>query len=116
MEYAVEIKNVTKRFKETVAVNNVTVGFEKGKIHGIIGRNGSGKTVLFKCICGLFPVTEGEITVLGQKIGDGKRVPKDVGAIISAQLLRLSESAVSHGAVRQGGQGEDPEHHRPGGT
>ena len=65
-------------------MNNVSVAFEKGKIHGIGGRNGSGKTVLFKCICGLFPVTEGEITVLGQPIGDGKTVPKGVGAIIES--------------------------------
>ena len=65
MENAIEIVHVTKKFKETVAVNGVTVSLERGKIHGIIGRNGSGKTVLFKCICGLFPVTEGEITVLG---------------------------------------------------
>lgn len=79
---AIEIKNVTKKFTENVAVDHVTVNFEKGKIHGIIGRNGSGKTVLFKCICGLFPVTEGEITVLGQKMGDGRHVPKNVGAII----------------------------------
>lgn len=76
MENAIEMVHVTKKFKETVAVNGVTVSLEKGKIHGIIGRNGSGKTVLFKCICGLFPVTEGQITVLGQKMGDGKRVPK----------------------------------------
>ena len=82
MENAIEMVHVTKKFKETVAVNGVTVSLEKGKIHGIIGRNGSGKTVLFKCICGLFPVTEGQITVLGQKMGDGKRVPKGVGAII----------------------------------
>ncbi len=60
MENAIVLQDVTKRFRETVAVNHVTVSFEKGKIHGIIGRNGSGKTVLFKCICGLFPVTEGE--------------------------------------------------------
>lgn len=66
MEYAIEIKNVTKKFSENVAVNNVTVSFEKGKIHGIIGRNGSGKTVLFKCIAGLMPVTSGELTVLGE--------------------------------------------------
>ena len=82
MENAIEMVHVTKKFKETVAVNGVTVSLEKGKIHGIIGRNGSGKTVLFKCICGLFPVTEGQITVLGQEMGDGKRVPKGVGAII----------------------------------
>ena len=81
-EYAIEIKNVTKRFSQTLAVDHVSVSWEKGKIHGIVGRNGSGKTVLFKCVCGLFPVTEGEITVLGQKIGDGRRVPKGVGAII----------------------------------
>ena len=53
MENAIEIVHVTKKFKETVAVNGVTVSLERGKIHGIIGRNGSGKTVLFKCICGL---------------------------------------------------------------
>lgn len=82
VENAIEITNVTKKFAETVAVDNVSVSWEKGKIHGIIGRNGSGKTVLFKCICGLFPVTQGQITVLGQSIGDGRRVPKGVGAII----------------------------------
>lgn len=82
MDYAVKLRNVTKQFKETMALKNVTVSFETGKIYGIIGRNGSGKTVLFKCICGLLAVTEGEITVLGQPIGDGIHVPKGVGAVI----------------------------------
>lgn len=82
MEYAVELKNVSKIFRQAEAVRNVSAGFEKGKIHGIVGQNGSGKTVLFKCICGLYPVTEGSITVLGQFVGDGKSVPKGVGAII----------------------------------
>ena len=84
MNNVIEIKNVTKAFKENLAVKDVTVSFERGKIHGIVGRNGSGKTVLFKCICGLFPVTSGEITVLGRTIGDGKHVPKNVGAIIES--------------------------------
>lgn len=82
MQYAVEIRNVTKKFSETVALNHINVQFEKGKIHGVIGRNGSGKTVLFKCICGLFPVTEGEIVVLGRKIGNGGRTPESLGALI----------------------------------
>ena len=47
-ENFVEIKDVTKKFKENVALDHVNVSFEKGKIHGVIGRNGSGKTVLFK--------------------------------------------------------------------
>ena len=61
MENAIEIVHVTKKFKETVAVNGVTVSLERGKIHGIIGRNGSGKTVLFKCICG--PVSYTHLTL-----------------------------------------------------
>lgn len=82
MEYVVEVKNVTKRFKETVALKSVSVRFETGKIYGIVGRNGSGKTVLFKCICGLLETSEGEITVLGQKLVNGTNVPLGVGAII----------------------------------
>ena len=95
MEYAVEVKNVTKQFKETTALKNVSVSFEKGKIYGVVGRNGSGKTVMFKCICGLLAVTDGEITVLGQTIGDGLRVPKGVGAVKDAispgHILNKSE-------------------------
>ncbi len=82
MDYVVRVQNVTKKFKETTALKNVTVSFEAGKIFGIVGRNGSGKTVLFKCICGLLPVTEGNIIVFNQTIGDGIQVPKGVGAVI----------------------------------
>ena len=82
MDIAVQVENVTKQFKETTALKQVSVSFEKGNIYGIIGRNGSGKTVLFKCICGLLAVTEGKITVLDQSIGDGLHVPKGIGAII----------------------------------
>ena len=82
MDCAVELKNVTKRFKEATVLEDVTVSFDTGKIYGIIGRNGSGKTVLFKCICGLLAVTGGEIIVLGQNVGDGLHVPKRVGAVI----------------------------------
>lgn len=82
VDYVIKVRNVTKKFKEATVLKNVTFSFERGKIYGIIGRNGSGKTVLFKCICGLLSVTEGEISVLGQTIGDGLKVPKGVGAII----------------------------------
>lgn len=68
MSNIVEVQAVTKRFKETTALNNVTVCFEAGKIHGIIGRNGSGKTVLFKCICGFMQTDAGKITVQGKQV------------------------------------------------
>lgn len=80
--YAVEVKNVSKHFGENTVLKDVSVSFETGKIHGIIGRNGSGKTVLLKCICGLLAVSEGQITVLGQSVGNGKVTPSNIGAII----------------------------------
>lgn len=66
-ENIIEIKNLTKKFKEDTVLNHVTISFERGKIHGIIGRNGSGKTMMFKCICGFIPPTDGEIYVNGKR-------------------------------------------------
>lgn len=76
----IEVKNAVKKFKDTTALDHVTVNFESGKIHGIIGRNGSGKTVLFKCICGLMKPNEGEIFVNGKKVSG--IVNNDIGVII----------------------------------
>lgn len=84
MEYIISVKEVSKEFKETTALSHVSVEFEKGKIHGIIGRNGSGKTVLFKCICGLMYPDSGEISVDGKRIGKDIDMPTNVGAIIEA--------------------------------
>ena len=76
------VDHAEKRFGEQVALRDVSVSFEAGKIHGIIGRNGSGKTVLFKCIVGLMPLTSGSIQVNGRHIETCKTVPDDIGAII----------------------------------
>lgn len=84
MENIISVKDVTKKFKEATALNHVSAEFEKGKIHGIIGRNGSGKTVLFKCICGLMYPSSGEIWVDGKHIGKDVDMPANVGAIIEA--------------------------------
>ncbi len=80
MAESIVVNQVTKKFKETVALNNVSVTFEKGKIHGIIGRNGSGKTVLFKCICGFMEPDSGEILVEGKKVRVAEA--QDIGVII----------------------------------
>ena len=52
MDFAITIEKVCKSFGESTVLSDINIGFEKGKIHGLIGRNGSGKTVLMKCICG----------------------------------------------------------------
>lgn len=84
METCIEVQNVVKRFRDQVVLKNVSISFEKGQIHGIVGRNGSGKTVLFKCICGLMHPEEGVIRVNGKRVGRDVDMPEDIGAIIEA--------------------------------
>lgn len=79
---AIEVKNLTKKFKASTVLDNVNIAFEKGKVHGLIGRNGSGKTMLMKCICGIVPPTSGEIIVNEKRIGKDVDIPKNVGVII----------------------------------
>ena len=84
MENCIEVQNVVKRFRDQVVLKNVSISFEKGQIHGIVGRNGSGKTVLFKCICGLMHPEEGVIRVNCKRVGRDVDMPEDIGAIIEA--------------------------------
>lgn len=84
MENCIEVQNVVKRFRDQVVLKNVSISFEKGQIHGIVGRNGSGKTVLFKCICGLMHPEEGVIRVNGKRVGRDVDMPENIGAIIEA--------------------------------
>ena len=62
--------------------DSINIEFEKGKIHGFIGRNGSGKTMLMKCICGFIKPTDGEIIVNEKRIGKDCDFPDSVGIII----------------------------------
>lgn len=96
MNDAITVKNATKRFKETVVLDNITVDFGKGKVHGLIGRNGSGKTMLMKCICGLVPLTSGEIAVNDKIIGKDTDIPKNVGVIIETPGFIPGYSAYSN--------------------
>lgn len=84
METCIEVQNVVKRFRDQVVLKNISISFEKGQIHGIVGRNGSGKTVLFKCICGLMHPEEGVILVNGKRVGRDVDMPEDIGVIIEA--------------------------------
>ena len=78
----ISVKNLSKDFGQERVLHSVTRDFEKGKIHGIVGNNGSGKTVLMKCICGFIKPTEGEITVSGKRIGTDCDFPESIGVII----------------------------------
>ena len=78
----IRIENAVKRFGKTIVLDDVSLNFEKGGIHGLIGRNGSGKTVLFKCVAGLMPLNSGRIFVRGKQIGREVEIPSGMGAII----------------------------------
>lgn len=78
----IEVKNVSLSIKENKILNNINVSFERGKIHGLIGRNGSGKTMLMKCICGFVKCTSGEIIVNGERVGKDVDFPSNTGIII----------------------------------
>ncbi len=80
----IRVENATKIYKEHTVLDHVSITFAENKIHGIVGRNGSGKTVLFKAICGFVPLTSGQITVHDKIIGKDVDVPPDVGIIIEA--------------------------------
>ena len=78
----IEVCDVNKYFGEEHVLKNVSHTFEKGKIHGIVGNNGSGKTVLMKCICGFLKPDSGVIYVNHKQVGKETDFPEDIGIII----------------------------------
>lgn len=80
----IDIKNVSIRIGKTDILKSINISFEEGRIHGLIGRNGSGKTMLMKCICGFIRPTSGIITVGGKQIGKDVDFPENMGIIIEA--------------------------------
>ncbi len=74
--------NVSKRYKGQELFHDVNVSFEAGKIYGITGINGSGKSVLFKMLCGFVFPDEGTIEVDGRRLSGKNRFPKDFGILI----------------------------------
>lgn len=82
MVVAISIQNVSKSFGGDEVLHDVSHDFEEGKIHGIVGNNGSGKTVLMKCICGFLLPTKGRIFVNYKQVGKDMDFPDDMGIII----------------------------------
>ena len=84
MNHIIEVKNVYKSFKNIEVLHDVSLQADAGSICGIIGRNGSGKTVLFKCICGFLQTDRGEIQVEGKAVGKDKSTLSNLGIIIES--------------------------------
>ena len=96
MGIAIKVENVSKDFAQERVLRSVTREFESGLIHGIVGNNGSGKTVLMKCICGFLVPTEGKITVNGQIVGKDVDFPGNMGLIIETPGFLPNVSGVKN--------------------
>ncbi|MFV0343927.1 MAG: ABC transporter ATP-binding protein [Anaerocolumna sp.] len=83
MQSVIKISSVSKRYGQIEILKDINVELEKGKIYGIVGRNGSGKSILLKLICGLVTPTKGEIIVLEQKIQKGS-FPQKIGVMLDS--------------------------------
>lgn len=84
METCVELAGVTRRFGEDLVLKEVNLTLEAGRVYGIVGNNGSGKTVLMKCICGFLAPTTGTVHVFGKQVGRDVDFPEELGVIIES--------------------------------
>lgn len=95
-DIAVSVQHITKRFGSETVLRDVSLELEQGKIHGIIGRNGSGKTVLMKCICGFLCPTEGMAQVFGKTIGKDCDFAPDTGMLIETPGFLPHETGMNN--------------------
>ena len=101
----IQLTNISKTFGKQTVLQPLTMGFEEGMIHGIIGRNGSGKTVLMKMILGILQPTTGTVIVGDKRIGKDVDFPESAGAIIEtiefipymSAYQNLADIAAMHG-------------------
>jgi ABC-2 type transport system ATP-binding protein len=94
--YAVDVHNMTHQFGSDIVLRQVNARFTTGKIHGIVGRNGSGKTVLLKCILGFLYPTQGKAVVFGRQIGKDCQFAPDTGMMIEAPGFIPTESGYNN--------------------
>lgn len=92
MNYIIQLDRVSKTFKEKTVLHETSLSLSPGKIYGFVGRNGSGKTVLFKLICGLLQPTSGTVTVNGAQLGKDCDFAPDVGVLIETPSFISYES------------------------
>ena len=81
-EQVISVENVELTIGKNAILRDINMEMCKGKIYGFVGRNGSGKTMLMKCICGFVRVTDGKITVNGKQVGEDVDFPDNIGIII----------------------------------
>ncbi len=78
----IKVEHIYKSFGKDTVLQDVSLSIEPGQIFGVVGNNGSGKTVLMKCICGFLRPDKGKVMVNGQQVGKDCDFPDSMGLII----------------------------------
>lgn len=81
-ELKIEVKNLSKELDKNEILTDINLTMESGKIYGLVGRNGSGKSVLLKCICGFLPPTRGKILVDKEDIFEKGKFPDSIAEMV----------------------------------
>src|ERR1700760_1451003 len=92
----IEVRGLTKRYGDKIAVDNLTFGIEPGKVTGFLGPNGAGKTTTMRCILGLDYPDEGVVTVDGKAYRELAYPLREVGALLEAKAVHGGRSAYNH--------------------
>lgn len=96
MEKVIEVTNISKTFSGRKVLDNVSISVQRGSICGLVGRNGCGKTVLMKCICGFIVPETGQIKLLGKKVSRKKMPTDNIGIIIENPGFMEDETAMKN--------------------
>lgn len=96
MENIIKINNISKSFNGHKVLDNINIEVKKGSICGLVGLNGSGKTLVMKVICGLIIPDHGTVIVKGKRIGQDVDFPDNVGIIIENPGFMMYMSAMSN--------------------
>jgi len=89
----IRVEQVSHAFHGVRVLQDISVSFEKGKIHGIVGNNGSGKTLLFKVICGYLKPHQGTVWIAGKQLGKAFDFPPSLGMILETPGFLFAHSA-----------------------
>ena len=92
----IEAEGLTKRYGDTLAVDNLSFSVAPGKITGFLGPNGAGKTTTMRLILGLDRPTAGRVTIDGQPFDQAVRPMREVGALLDAKAMHGGRSAYNH--------------------
>lgn len=94
--YSIQVEHLCKSFKKEQVLFDINLEMTQGHIYGIVGRNGSGKSVLFKLICGFLFPDEGSVTINGKVIGKDLDFPENFGALIEAPGFLWYQSGMAN--------------------